>query len=384
MCYRGPYALAVTLRVRPVSVETVSDFLSRRDDAAHQQWPSWGVVKSEWQHALIGWFDGDEIVGTGLVLSRRLRPTPWSFDYLPEGPIIDWNRFAARDVLDPLVHHLRQSGSAVVKIGARLPLRRWSGQTLMTSMTQSPSRWRDVTPDIDYAAVQELHDSLRAMGARPYEAPGTGFGGTMQPRYGVEVPLAGRTIADLRAASSPSFLRNVKKAERAGIGVRIGDIEDIGRFHSMLVQSGERDGFTPRGEEYFVRMISAMNAEDPKRVGIYLAEHGGETRAAALRVTVGDISSYTYGGSSPAGHAERASNALQWRMLSDALDDGCSVHDLRGVSDTLDPKDPLWGLTRFKLAMGGEAVEYSGEWDIAIRPMVARALSVYLSRRLQT
>jgi lipid II:glycine glycyltransferase (peptidoglycan interpeptide bridge formation enzyme) len=374
----------VTLRVRPVSVEAVSDFLSRRDDAAHQQWPSWGLVKSEWQHALIGWFDGDEIVGTGLVLSRRLRPTPWSFDYLPEGPVIDWDRYAASDVIEPLVQHLRQSGSAVVKIGARLPLRRWTGQTLMTSMTQSPSRWRDVTPDIDYATVQQLHDSLRAMGARPYEAPGAGFGGTMQPRYGVEVPLLGRTITDLQTAASSSFLRNVRKAERAGVTVRIGDVNDIGRFHSMLAQSGERDGFTPRGEEYFAHMMNAMNAEDPRRVRLYLAEHDGETRAAALRVTVGDVSSYTYGGSSPAGHAERASNALQWRMLTDALEEGCSVHDLRGVSDTLDPKDPLWGLTRFKLAMGGEAVEYSGEWDIASRPMIARVLSAYLTRRLQT
>jgi len=373
----------MTLRVAPVAADQVIDFLTGRDDASHQQWPSWATVKSEWTNALLGWFDDQTLVGTGLVLRRALRPTSWWFDYLPEGPIIDWSRYDAGDIVSPLVAHLRDHGSATVKIGARLPLRRWRGETLLHAIPHGARRWRDLTPDTEHADVMAIAARLRSLGARPYEAPRPGFGGTMQPRYGVEVPLLGRSESDLRNECSASFRRNVAKSERAGVQVRIGDEGDIGSLHMMLVESGERDNFVPRGRDFFQRMYRAMNNEDPQRVRVYLAENEGVAHAAALRVGVGTGSCYTYGGSSTAGRAARPSNALQWRMLLDALDEGCATHDLRGVSDTLIQDDPLLGLTRFKLAMGGEAVEYLGEWDVPIRPLVARVVTRHLSRRAE-
>jgi lipid II:glycine glycyltransferase (peptidoglycan interpeptide bridge formation enzyme) len=68
-------------------------------------------------------------------------------------------------------------------------------------------------------------------------------------------------------------------------------------------------------------------------------------------------------------------------MIQDAHASGCSVYDLRGISDTLDQSDPLFGLIGFKLGTGGQAQEYVGEWDLTLRPMLARAVTAYLSRR---
>jgi vancomycin resistance protein VanK len=68
-------------------------------------------------------------------------------------------------------------------------------------------------------------------------------------------------------------------------------------------------------------------------------------------------------------------------MIRDAHAEGCATYDLRGISDTLDPDDPLFGLIGFKLGTGGHAVEYVGEWDLPLRPLLARAVSAYLSRR---
>jgi lipid II:glycine glycyltransferase (peptidoglycan interpeptide bridge formation enzyme) len=56
-------------------------------------------------------------------------------------------------------------------------------------------------------------------------------------------------------------------------------------------------------------------------------------------------------------------------MLQDAHAGGASVFDLRGISDTLDPGDPLFGLLRFKTGLGGDAVEMVGEWDYPLRPV---------------
>ena len=68
-------------------------------------------------------------------------------------------------------------------------------------------------------------------------------------------------------------------------------------------------------------------------------------------------------------------------MISDAHAVGAHVYDLRGISDTLDESDPLFGLIRFKVGTGGEAVEYIGEWDYPINKLLHRGFKWYLGRR---
>jgi lipid II:glycine glycyltransferase (peptidoglycan interpeptide bridge formation enzyme) len=68
-------------------------------------------------------------------------------------------------------------------------------------------------------------------------------------------------------------------------------------------------------------------------------------------------------------------------MLTDAHTSGAEVFDLRGISDTLDPDDPLFGLLRFKLGLGGDAVELAGEWEYVLRPARHRLVSAYRRSR---
>jgi lipid II:glycine glycyltransferase (peptidoglycan interpeptide bridge formation enzyme) len=68
-------------------------------------------------------------------------------------------------------------------------------------------------------------------------------------------------------------------------------------------------------------------------------------------------------------------------MLSDAHAAGATVYDLRGITDTLDPNDHLFGLIQFKLGTGGQAVEYLGEWDYPLNPLLHKAFQLYLARR---
>ena len=98
-------------------------------------------------------------------------------------------------------------------------------------------------------------------------------------------------------------------------------------------------------------------------------------------ITVGDHAWYSYGASTTADRDVRPSNALQWRMMQDAHAAGCSVYDLRGIADTLDPADHLHGLVQFKVGTGGYAQEYVGEWDYVLRPLWAKGFRTYLARK---
>ena len=373
----------MTLHVRPISRAEHLAVLAQRGSASFLQCPSWGEVKPEWRHESLGWEDPTgTLVGAALVLYRPVPVLRRYLAYLPEGPAIPWD-VAAKDLegwLDPLVAHLRRARSFGVKMGPPVATRRWSAATLKAVVAAGDAtRLADVEPDEHLPDGAAVAEALAALGWRP-PAPGAGFG-TGQPRYVFQVPLAGRTEADLLAGFNQLWRRNVKRSDKAGVEVALGGADDLPDFHALYLETARRDGFTPRPLAYFTRMWTALRAEDPDRIRLYLARHEGDLVAATTMVLVGSHAWYSYGASTLAKRDVRGSNAIQWRMMRDALAAGADVYDLRGISDTLDPADPVFGLIGFKLGTGGEAVEYVGEWDLALHRPLFRAVELYLARR---
>ncbi len=374
------------MSVRELTSGEVLTFLSNRADQPLQQRPSFAVVKAEWDHVFLGFFHTDRagteiLIGSALVLLRRLPRTRASLAYLPEGPVLDWTSSNVEDCLQALLAELRRRQCFLVKIGPRLAVRRWSAATVKAAIHDPRiRRLRDVPAD-EILPAADLASSLAAAGWRPYEAAGPGFGGTLQPRYGFEVPLAGRDLQTVRAGLSPQWRRNIARAGKRGLNVERGGFDQLAEFHTLLIASGERGGFVPRDLLYYQRMWHAMAAEDPGLLSLYLGRHQGQAHAGMLLVASGDRHSYTYGGSDTAGRDLRPSNAVQWQLLADAHQAGASVFDLRGVSDALTEDEPEIGLMRFKVGLGGDAVEYLGEWDYYLRPLLARAFTTYWNRR---
>jgi lipid II:glycine glycyltransferase (peptidoglycan interpeptide bridge formation enzyme) len=271
-----------------------------------------------------------------------------------------------------------------VKMGPHVVVRRWSAATIKAALSDSESgggrRLRDVPPDATHELGLNLAQELRAHGW--HQAPGEGAGfGDVQPRYVFQVPLRDRTEDDVLASFNQLWRRNIKKATSSGVEVTHGSRDDLRAFHEIYVETAKRDNFTARPLSYFERMWDAMTAESPERIRLVLAHHEGRLLAAATQVNVGSHSWYSYGASTTEGREVRPSNAVQWQMIRDAIADGRQVYDMRGITDTLDPADPLIGLVQFKVGTGGEAVEYVGEWDYVLRPVLAFAVNQYLRRR---
>jgi lipid II:glycine glycyltransferase (peptidoglycan interpeptide bridge formation enzyme) len=178
------------------------------------------------------------------------------------------------------------------------------------------------------------------------------------------------------------------------------DVEYLAALQSMgvkLAANGKTTGsLEPERESDATRTGLARRASGDGKAGlaamanqpadccdfrIYNAYHEGDLVASTIWVRVGGHSWYSYGASSTAKRDVRGSNAIQWRMMSDALAAGASVYDLRGITDTLDPNDPHVGLIQFKVGTGGEAVEYVGEWDLPLNKALYTAFDLYMRRR---
>jgi vancomycin resistance protein VanK len=381
------------LTVRTITPAEHLEFLRGQRSASFLQTPAWGEVKSEWRRESIGWFRGAELVGAGLVLYRQLPKVKKYLAYLPEGPVIDWSTDTLSDWLAPMTKHLREAGAFGVRMGPPVVTRRWAAAAVKQGVADDGVRTLgEVPPDERSQDGARVVSQLQELGWRLQGAEG-GFAAG-QPRYNFQIPLRHRvdgedgTVAgdprsedDVLAGMNQQWRRNIKKAAKSGVEVTEGSDEELKAFHDLYVHTAERDGFTPRPLAYFQTMFRALLGEEPDRIKLFLARHEGDLVAATIWVRVGGHTWYSYGASSTEKRDVRGSNAAQWAMIQASLAAGADVYDLRGITDTLDPDDPHVGLIQFKVGTGGEAVEYAGEWDLPLSPLLYKAFALYMARR---
>ena len=368
------------ITVRDISAEEHLAWLRTQPSASFLQTPAWGEVKRDWRHESVGWFEGGRMVGAALVLHRSLPRVKRSLAYVPEGPCIDWGSPRLVELLRALRDHLKANGAFALRLGPPVATHRWDAATIKDAIaSDSVRRYDDAPPSASDTVGLSVVETLRRLGFRHLSADDGFTAG--QPEYVFQVPLAGRTEADLLAGMNQLWRRNIKKTDRNGVQVRVGDAGDIAAFHRVYVETAERDRFTPRGREYFEHMYAVMSAEDPERIRVYLAEHEGDVLAATIWIRVGGHAWYSYGASTAAKRELQGSTAIQWRMMRDSLAAGATVYDLRGITNTVATDNPHIGLIRFKVGTGGEAVRLAGEWDLPLNRLLYKAFDLYMKRR---
>ncbi|MFJ6792780.1 lipid II:glycine glycyltransferase FemX [Streptomyces sp. NPDC091268] len=371
------------LQVRSLSVAEYRSFLARHRNASFLQYPSWAEVKDLWRSERVGWhYPGGEISGGALVLYRQFPGTRKYFAYLPEGPVVDWTDPHVDRWLTPLMRHLRAAGAFAVRIGPTPAYRRWDAAAVKAAAGPGRRLSDVLASEVDPVGAA-LADRLRTRG---WKRCGGESDGDAQPRHVFRVPLAGRSLDDLWSGLNQEWRRNVRKSAKAGVDTVIGTAEDLPEFYRLLRVTEERDGFRlGRSLAYYEQQYRVLNAEEPGRMRLYLAVHQGEVLAAHTMIAAGGRVWYQTGASADHRREVRPSNALQWRMLSDAHALGADEYDMRGVPSTLDPDDRSFGLLRWKLGTGGHVVETLGEWETPMdgytNAALYRAFQAYLARR---
>jgi len=372
------------LLVRTIDPATHRAFLTasaaQGRSASFLQTPGWAAVKQEWRAESIGWYDGAELVGAGLVLYRQLPRVKRFLAYLPEGPVLTWEGELQR-WLEPLAAHLRKAGAFAIRMGPPVVSHRWSASQVKEGIADaSVERLGQLPPSAREQAGAAVLSQLRKAGWLAQRVEG-GFAAG-QPQFNFVIRLEGRTEADVLSGMNQLWRRNIKKAAKLGVEVSLGGPADLAAFHELYAHTAQRDHFTPRPLSYFEKMFAAL--DDPAagtEIRLYLAHHEGDLVASTIWIRSGRHVWYSYGASSTEKREVRGSNAIQWRMIQDAIAAGADVYDLRGITETLDAEDPHVGLIQFKVGTGGEAVEYVGEWDLPLKPLLYKGFQLYMNRR---
>jgi peptidoglycan pentaglycine glycine transferase (the first glycine) len=327
-----------------------------------QSW-GWGEFKSQhgWSATRLLFQDDGRTVAAASVLRRKLPLLPVSMLYVPKGPALDW---------------------ADTVLAARV----------MAELERLARRWRVIFCKIDPDVYYPSDDARPLAGekqGRPANAPAVArllavrdwcfSGEQVQFRNTVLLDLA-RPEDEILAAMKQKTRYNIGLAMRRGVKIRPGTAEDLVTFYELYLETSHRDRFLIRPPEYYYDAWGSFL--EAGQAQLFLAEIEGEAVAGVMSFTFGPAAWYMYGASSHRYRERMPNHVLQWEAIRRARAAGCTLYDLWGAPDSLDESDPMWGVYRFKLGLGGELARGLGAWDFPASPAGYRFFTGFLPRYL--
>ncbi|MBL8089728.1 MAG: peptidoglycan bridge formation glycyltransferase FemA/FemB family protein [Anaerolineales bacterium] len=281
-----------------------------------------------------------------LVLKRTILRNAFaariSILYAPKGPLLDWSNESLRKrVFDDLQSFAKRQGAIFLKID----------------------------PDIVLGRGVDLGNSNQAI---PSEMKRRGWVESKE-----QIQFKNTVIVDLSESEESILMRmkqktryNIRLAEKKGVSIREGKLEDLENLYRMYAETSVRDGFVIRDENYYMTVWRSFMSQvegqrsEPSAIPL-IAEVDNEPVAAIFLFMFAGRAYYVYGMSRNAHREKMPTYLLQWEAMKVAKANGCLTYDLWGAPDVFDESDSMWGVYRFKEGLGGEVLRTLGAYDFA-------------------
>ncbi len=315
-----------------------------------QTW-EWAQVKAKY-----GWIpmpfvwrdDSGNILAAAMILMKQILSRGFaarlSILYAPKGPLLNWNNVPLRTrVLNDLQSFAGKQGAIFLKLDPDVVLGRGVPQSEGDILENSG---RTVMSDLTRRGWVYSSDQIQ-------------FQNT------VLIGLSA-TEEELLARMKPKTRYNVRLAEKKGVAVRAGKVDDLPMLYKMYAETSVRDGFVIRDEDYYMTvwklfMQSAISGQ-PSAFPL-IAEVDNEPVAAIFLFMFAGRAYYVYGMSRILYREKMPTYLLQWEAMKHAKANGCTAYDLWGAPEVFDENDSMWGVYRFKEGLGGEVVRTLGAYD---------------------
>jgi len=337
-----------------------NEIISKLPDPHFLQTYEWGQVKAKygWVPYYALWTEDGKfsvssnyqlpitnVIAASLIL-KRTALRRFSIFYAPKGPLMDWtNESLRKRVLDDLQSFAKKQGAIFLKLDPDVVL----GRGVPVSEDEvTENSGQAVRSDLKRRGWVESSDQI-------------------QFRNTVMVDLSA-SEEDILMRMKQKTRYNVRLAEKKGVTVRVGTVEDLPALYKMYAETSVRDGFVIRDEEYYMTvwklfMQDAVNGQ-PSAVPL-IAEVDNEPVAAIFLFMFAGRGYYVYGMSRDKHREKMPTYLLQWAAMKHAKAHGCLTYDLWGAPDVFDESDSMWGVYRFKEGLGGDVVRTLGAYDFA-------------------
>lgn len=322
----------------------------------------WGQVKAKygWEPIYLIWTEDGKlkvestvdslstfrspIVAACLVLKRTLLRNAFaarvSILYAPKGPLLDWLNEPLRNrAFDDLQSFAKRQGAIFLKIDPDVVLGRGvdvENSDLTIPLEMKRRGWVESQEQIQFknTIIVDLSESEERLLARMKQ----------KTRY------------------------NIRLAEKKGVTIRKGKLEDLENLYRMYAETSVRDGFVIRDKNYYMTVwktfMQSTVSNQPSALPL-IAEVDNEPVAAIFLFMFAGRAYYVYGMSRSLHREKMPTYLLQWEAMKIAKANGCLTYDLWGAPNAFDESDSMWGVYRFKEGLGGEALRTLGAYDFA-------------------
>ena len=327
-----------------------ADYMPQSHYMQTWQW-SQAKARSGWQPIPLIWQDGTrKPVAAALILKRPIPVRGLAKKicvlYVPRGPLMDWYDAALRlRVLEDLQAFAQRQGAIYIKIDPDVAL-----GTGVPGMEDA----------VEFIEGQAISSDLKQHGWQFSKE---------------QVETRNTFLIDLTPSEDEMLNRmkkkmrkNIRRAQRNGVTVRDGTVDDLPLLWSMFNETAARAGFTLREESHYQFVWRSFNGDSSSArlqpfVKNLIAEVDGEPVAAITQLYFADQALGLYGMSSGT-HREKNPNCLlEWEGMRQAKAMGCKTYDLYGAPDEFTENSRLWDLYHFKAGFGGIVYRGIGGWD---------------------
>ncbi len=175
---------------------------------------------------------------------------------------------------------------------------------------------------------------------------------------------------------------NIRLAEKKGVSVSVGNIDDLDKWYSLYCETAKRDRIAIHSLDYYGSVLRLGRANNSVQTELLLARVEGVVVAGIIIAVKAKRCTYLYGASSNEMRNYMPNHALQWRAIRLARERGCETYDFFGIPAKDDPGHPMSGLYRFKTGFGGRIVNRYGCYDVPYKPVSYGLYSIAESLRM--
>ena len=406
------------LRLKTIDKEEYDNYVRNHQYKSHfLQSLSWGefakVKKNLTPHYLGLTTEDNQLVAATLLLEKHL-PMNMCYLYAPRGFVIDFNKKELLKTMTKKVVEFAKTRKAIfVKIDPDIIRKSYDYQNEEQKLNYDP---------------EVIFDNIKKAGFKHL-----GFTKnfeTSQPRYSFRINLE-QSMEEIENHLSKTTKQRIAKSEKLETEVVIGTKKDIKEFYHLMTLTESRKDFISYNEDYYETLYEIFNGNKNSKATLFIGkinfnktiksleknlkrivdqisilpidnlsksaktkleelrkqkentqseinkykdyakQYGNEiTLSAHMIIEYGDKAWVLYAGNHNILSETYVNYHTYYEHLRYCKSRGLKIYDQFGTIGDLREDNPLFGLHEFKRKFGGDYVEFLGEWDYVINPVM--------------
>ncbi|NCN82559.1 MAG: peptidoglycan bridge formation glycyltransferase FemA/FemB family protein [Candidatus Pacebacteria bacterium] len=311
-----------------IDKEIWENWIADRPEANFLQSWHWGVFQERLGNKIIrlGLYRNGSLTGVALGIFERARRG--SYCSFPGGPVLDWDEpRAVAAMFSEIKTIVRQQHCSFIRFRPQL-----------------------VDDEIARAEVARLGTLKAAMHVTADRT--------------IEIDIT-QSEEQLLAGMRKNTRSAIRKTEGEGIRTEVSrDPKDIQNFYEQQRLVAERHHFVPFSYKFLFEQFQIFAQEN--QAFLVSAYQGTQLLATAFVLTYHKQAVYHYGISTPENGKLPGAYAVQWRVIAEAQQAGCTSYNLWGVAPPGMDAHRFAGVSLFKRGFGGREVQYLEAQDIPL------------------